>query len=249
MSAAEERQEPRAEQAGTPAIEARGLTATYGPVTALHGIDLVLRVGSVCALIGPNGAGKTTTLRALGGQKRYRGTVTFNGRDISNWRPHRIAGAGFAQVPQGRRMFADLTVTDNLLLGAWGRSRAEREKSLAEAHEMFPRLRERSGQRAGSLSGGEQQMVAIARALMRGPSVIAMDEPSLGLAPIIVKEVFDTIRRIRDSGVSVLLVEQNAVQALAVSDYVYVLNGGRIAYEGPSDAAARELDLVHAYLR
>lgn len=243
MSAAE------VSETGTPAIEARGITVSYGPVVAVHGIDLVLRSGSVDALIGPNGAGKTTTLRAIGGQKRYRGTVSLNGRDISHWKPHRVAGAGLAQVPQGRRLFPELSVSENLLLGAWRRPRAERAESLQQAYEMFPRLSERRGQLAGSLSGGEQQMVAIARALMRRPSVIAMDEPSLGLAPIVVKEVFETIRRIRDSGVSVLLVEQNAVQALEVSDYVYVLNGGRVAYEGPSDIAARELDLVHAYLR
>jgi branched-chain amino acid transport system ATP-binding protein len=233
----------------TPAVEIRGLRVTYGAVVAVRDIDLVLPKGSVVALIGPNGAGKTTTLRAIGGQKKYRGTVMFDGRDISHWRPHRVAAAGLAQVPQGRRLFPELSAYENLLLGGWGRSRSDRAKSLEEAYDMFPRLRERSSQRAGSLSGGEQQMVAIARALMRAPSVIAMDEPSLGLAPIIVKEVFETIRRIRDSGVSVLLVEQNAVQALSVSDYIYVLNGGRVAYEGPSDAAASELDLVHAYLR
>jgi len=242
MSAAE------APQAATPAVEVRDLWVSYGPVVAVHGINLVLRPGSVDALIGPNGAGKTTTLRAIGGQKAYKGTVLLNGRDISHWKPYKIAAAGLAQVPQGRRMFAELTVAENLLLGGWGRSRPERAKSLADVYEMFPRLDERKKQRTGSLSGGEQQMVAIGRALMRDPTVIVMDEPSLGLAPIIVKEVFDTVRRIRESGVSVLLVEQNAVQALEVSDYVYVLNGGRIAYEGPSEEAARELDLVHAYL-
>jgi branched-chain amino acid transport system ATP-binding protein len=243
MSAAEH---PRTADA---AVEAHGLRVSYGPVVAVRDVDLVVPKGSVVALIGPNGAGKTTTLRAIGGQKRHRGKVLLNGRDVSRTRPHRIAAAGLAQVPQGRRLFVDLTIRDNLLLGAWGQSRGERQKSMAVAYEMFPRLREREGQRAGSLSGGEQQMVAIARALMRKPTVIAMDEPSLGLAPIIVKEVFDTVRRIRDAGVAVLLVEQNAVQALEVSDYVYVLNGGRIVYEGVSDAAARELDLVHAYLR
>lgn len=231
------------------AIETRNLQVSYGPVVAVRDVGLAVPTGSVVALIGPNGAGKTTTLRAIGGQKRHRGTVLLNGRDVSRVRPHRIAAAGLAQVPQGRRLFVDLTIQDNLLLGAWGQSRRERQSSLAEAYEMFPRLRERQSQRAGSLSGGEQQMVAIARALMRRPTVVAMDEPSLGLAPIIVKEVFDTIRRIRDAGVAVLLVEQNAVQALDVSDYVYVLSGGRIVYEGESDAAARELDLVHAYLR
>ncbi len=231
------------------AIETRGLHVAYGSVVAVHELDLVVSKGSVVALIGPNGAGKTTALRAIGGQKRHKGKVLLNGRDVSRARAHRIAAAGLAQVPQGRRLFVDLTIRENLQLGGWGRPRNERNQSLATAYEMFPRLREREGLRAGSLSGGEQQMVAIARALMRNPSVIAMDEPSLGLAPIIVKEVFETVRRIRDSGVSVLLVEQNAVQALEVSDYVYVLNGGRIAYQGSSKAAASELDLVHAYLR
>jgi branched-chain amino acid transport system ATP-binding protein len=231
------------------AIETRGLHVSYGPVVAVNGVDLVVPKGSVVALIGPNGAGKTTTLRAIGGQKRHKGTVRLNGRDVSRSRPHRIAAAGLAQVPQGRRLFVDLTIRENLLLGGWGRSRSERTRSMEDAYVMFPRLKEREQLQAGSLSGGEQQMVAIARAIMRAPSVIAMDEPSLGLAPIVVKEVFETVRRIRDSGVSVLLVEQNAVQALEVSDYVYVLNGGRVAYQGPSDAAARELDLVHAYLR
>ena len=243
MSAAEQARPSEA------ALEARELRVSYGSVVAVRDVSLVVPKGSVVALIGPNGAGKTTTLRAIGGQKKYRGRVVLNGRDISHARPHRIAAAGLAQVPQGRRLFVDLTVRENLLLAAWGRPRGERERSLAESYETFPRLRERGSQRAGSLSGGEQQMVAIARALMRNPSVIAMDEPSLGLAPIVVKEVFETVRRIRESGVSVLLVEQNAVQALEVSDYVYVLNGGRVAYEGPSEAAARELDLVHAYLR
>jgi branched-chain amino acid transport system ATP-binding protein len=231
------------------AMETHGLRVSYGAVKAVDGVDISVPIGSVIALIGPNGAGKTSTLRAIGGQKRSKGTVIFNGRDVSRWRAHRIAAAGFAQVPQGRRLFPDLTITENLLLGAWGRPSSARKATLAEAFALFPRLDERKGQRAGSLSGGEQQMVAIARALMRAPSVIAMDEPSLGLAPIIVKEVFETIRRIRESGVSVLLVEQNAVQALATSDYVYVLNGGRVVYEGESAKAAEELDIVHTYLR
>ena len=230
-------------------LETKGLSVNYGAVIAVQGIDIVVPRGAVIALIGPNGAGKTSALRAMGGQKKSGGTVIFDGRDVSRWRAHKIASAGLAQVPQGRRLFPDLTITENLLLGGWGRSRSARKQSLAEAFRMFPRLEERKNQRAGSLSGGEQQMVAIARALMRAPSVIAMDEPSLGLAPIIVKEVFATIQNIRESGVSVLLVEQNAVQALAISDYVYVLNKGRVAYSGESTKAAAELDILHTYLR
>ena len=225
------------------------LRVSYGAAEAVRGIDLHVPRGSVVALIGPNGAGKTSALRAIGGQLKGRGRIVFAGRDVGRWPAHQIAAAGFAQVPQGRRLFAELTAEENLLLGAWGRGSSERERALAAAFAMFPRIEERAHQRAGSLSGGEQQMVAIARALMREPALIAMDEPSLGLAPIVVRDVFDTIRRIRESGVSVLLVEQNAVQALGVSDAVYVVNRGRVVYSGESERAAEELDVVSAYLR
>jgi len=231
------------------ALSVRGLQVSYGAIHAVRGIDLDVPKGSVVALIGPNGAGKTTALRAIGGQQRSRGTVTLGERDVSRWRAHRIAAAGFAQVPQGRRLFAELTVEENLLVGAWRRPAEARRAALREAYETFPRVRERAHQRAGDLSGGEQQMVAIARALMRAPSVVAMDEPSLGLAPIVVKEVFKIIDRIRELGVSVLLVEQNAAQAIAVSDTVYVVNSGQVVYSGPSSSAADEFDLVSAYLR
>jgi branched-chain amino acid transport system ATP-binding protein len=231
------------------ALEVHDLTVSYGAVKAVRGIDLEVPEGSVVALIGPNGAGKTSALRAIGGQNRFNGTIRFQGTEITRRRAHKIASMGFAQVPQGRRLFPELTVEDNLLVGAWGRPGKERERSLGETYEMFPRLQERARQQAGSLSGGEQQMVAIARALMRSPKLIAMDEPSLGLAPIVVKEMFATIGRIRETGVSVLLVEQNAAQALACSDAVYVLNSGRVVYHGPSTRAAEELDVVSAYLR
>src|SRR5262249_33089148 len=152
-------------------------------------VDLVLRRGTVVTLVGPNGAGKSSALRAIAGLERHRGTVVLEGRDVSGWKPHRIAAAGFAQVPQGRRLFPALTVQENLLVGAWRLPRAAREEGLRRAYETFPRLRERLTTPAGSLSGGEQQMVAIARALMRAPTVLAMDEPSFGLAPILVQEV------------------------------------------------------------
>jgi branched-chain amino acid transport system ATP-binding protein len=232
-----------------PVLDVQDLRVAYGAAQAVRGIDLQVPRGAVVALIGPNGAGKTSALRAIGGQLRSRGRVVFAGRDVSRWQAHTIAAAGFAQVPQGRRLFAELTAEENLLLGAWGRPAKERDRALADAYAMFPRIEERARQRAGSLSGGEQQMVAIARALMREPTLIAMDEPSLGLAPIVVRDMFDTIRRIGESGVSVLLVEQNAVQALAVSDSVYVLNRGHVVYSGASERAAEELDVVSAYLR
>jgi branched-chain amino acid transport system ATP-binding protein len=231
------------------ALEVSGLEVSYGAVQAVRGIDMEVPAGAVVALIGPNGAGKTSALRAIGGQNKCAGSIRFHGSDVSRSKAHKIASLGFAQVPQGRRLFPELTAEENLLVGAWRRPAKERDKALDEAYEMFPRLKERRRQQAGSLSGGEQQMVAIARALMRSPKLIAMDEPSLGLAPIVVKEMFATIGRIRDMGVSVLLVEQNAAQALASSEYVYVLNSGRVVYHGPSDRAADELDVVSAYLR
>ena len=231
------------------ALEVQGLQVSYGAVQALRGIDLDVPAGSVVALIGPNGAGKTSALRAIGGQNRSSGSIRLYGEDVSKAKAHRIASKGFAQVPQGRRLFPELTAEENLLVGAWRRPAKDRDRTLGEAYEMFPRLKERRRQLAGSLSGGEQQMVAIARALMRSPKLIAMDEPSLGLAPIVVKEMFATIGRIREMGVSVLLVEQNAAQALASSDHVYVINSGRVVYEGPSSRAADELDVVSAYLR
>jgi branched-chain amino acid transport system ATP-binding protein len=230
-------------------LNVQGLTVHYGAVGAVQGIDLSVHEGSVVAIIGPNGAGKSSMLGGIGGQVQSRGTVTFKGQDISRWKAHKISEAGFAQVPQGRRLWPELTVEENLQLGGWKRPADDRSKSLAEVYQMFPRLEERSAQRAGSLSGGEQQMVSIGRALMRSPSLIAMDEPSLGLAPIVVHEVFETIKRIRDMGVSVLLVEQNAAQALAASDFVYVLNRGRVVYEGDSETASEQLDVVSAYLR
>ena len=234
---------------GAEALTVRNLEVHYGAVKAVRGIDMAVPDGSVVALIGPNGAGKSSALGAIGGQNRSRGEIRLHGKDVSGWKAHKIASVGFAQVPQGRRLFPELTAEENLLVGAWKRSKEERSRALAEAYEMFPRIKERSQQQAGSLSGGEQQMVAIARALMRSPKVIAMDEPSLGLAPIMVKEMFATISRIRETGVSVLLVEQNAAQAIEASDFVYVLNSGQVVYHGPSKQAADDLDVVSAYLR
>lgn len=230
-------------------LEVHGLTVNYGAIVAVRDVDLIVPAGAVVALVGPNGAGKTSTARAIGGQIRSRGSVNLGGRDITGWRAHKVATAGLAQVPQGRRLFPDLTVEENLLVGGWKRSGAARRSGLQTSYEMFPRLRERRRQRAGVLSGGEQQMLSIARALMRSPRVVLMDEPSFGLAPIMVQEMFASITAIREREVSILLVEQNAVQSFRVSDTVYVLNGGRVVYHEASHKAITELDLVSAYIK
>jgi branched-chain amino acid transport system ATP-binding protein len=222
------------------------LGVSYGGVTAVNGIDMKVARGTVVAIVGPNGAGKTSFLRGVGGQERTRGSVTFDGRDITNWAPHRISRAGLAQVPQGRRLFPDLTVSENLDLGAYRRAGASERQ--AKVFELFPILQQRCRQHAGLLSGGEQQMLAIARALMADPTLITMDEPSLGLSPIMVSQVFETIRQISELGVSVLLVEQNATQAMKTSNYVYILNRGNLIHEGPSAEVSENVDLIAAYI-
>lgn len=229
-------------------LKVEGLSVTYGGVAAVAGLDLTVGEGTTVALIGANGAGKTSTLRALGGQVRSQGRVTLDGEDITGWRAHAIARRGFAQVPQGRRLFPELTVVENLSLGAYGKPAEVRERRIEEVCELFPRLRERTAQTAGSLSGGEQQMVAIGRALASDPVLVAMDEPSLGLAPILVAEVFETIQRIRERGTAILLVEQNAAKALESSDSVVVLDRGSPVFSGPSAQAREELDLIRTYL-
>lgn len=222
-----------------------GLVVEYGGVTAVHGIDLRVPKGGVVALIGPNGAGKSSTIRGICGQENSRGTVVFDGVEISKHAAWKVARRGLAQVPQGRRLFPQLTVEENLALGSYGRKVADRKD---EVFHLFPRLAERRTQHAASLSGGEQQMVAIGRALMASPTLIAMDEPSFGLAPLVVAEVFETIKHFREIGVSVLLVEQNATQAMAVSDHVYVLERGRVVFEADAATAAKELDLISTYI-
>lgn len=222
-----------------------GLNVSYGGVKAVKDVDLRLPSHSITALIGANGAGKTSMIRGITGMERSTGTVVLDGKDISRMRTARIARLGVAQVPQGRRIFPQMTIDENLALGAYGRKvRSRRE----DVFELFPRLQERHSQHAGSLSGGEQQMLAIGRAIMADPVVILMDEPSLGLAPLLVKEVFTAVRSIVAMGVCVLLVEQNATQALAVSDHVYMLDKGRVVYGGDIEKARAELDLVAAYL-
>jgi branched-chain amino acid transport system ATP-binding protein len=212
-------------------LEVDGIEASYGRVRVLHGLSLRVDEGQIVTLIGANGAGKTTTLRAISGLLRIgRGAIRFAGADISKTMPDRIVRLGIGHSPEGRRVFSRMTVRENLELGAYTRSsKREFDEDYEHVLEIFPRLRERLGQKSGTLSGGEQQMLAIGRALMSRPRLLMLDEPSLGLAPIFVQTIFDVIREIKARGTTVLLVEQNATQALAIADYGYVLEVGRIA--------------------
>lgn len=230
------------------------LQAAYGKVEVLHGISLEVPKGKVDTLIGSNGAGKTTTMRAISGMIKPRGgAVTLNGKDVTGQDSHRIARAGLAHSPEGRRVFATMSVTDNLLLGAFPRFTRARPKGdiqhdLERALELFPRLKERQTQLAGTLSGGEQQMLAMARAVMLNPEVILLDEPSMGLAPILVDEVFRIIVRLKEQGITMLLVEQFAAAALNVADYGYVLENGRISVHGPAHKLQNDPAVQAAYL-
>ena len=230
------------------------LHAAYGKVEVLHGISLDVPKGKVVTLIGSNGAGKTTTMRAISGMiKPKAGSVTLAGKDVTGLDSHRIARAGLAHSPEGRRVFATMSVTDNLLLGAFPRYTGARPKGninqdLERALELFPRLKERQHQLAGTLSGGEQQMLAMARAVMLNPEVVLLDEPSMGLAPILVDEVFRIISRLKSEGVTMLLVEQFAAAALNVADYGYVLENGRISLHGPAESLKNDPAVRAAYL-
>ena len=231
-------------------LEVRGLSVSYGRTEALRGIDITVNTGQVVCLIGANGAGKTTTMRALSGMVRPRaGTVLLDGADITGQRPHRIAAAGLLQVPEGRQVFAELTVAENLAIGGWlVPDRAEIARRRDAVLTRFPRLRERLNQLAGSMSGGEQQMLALGRALMGAPRLLLLDEPSMGLAPLFVEEIFAIISDLKCEGITILLVEQNASAALDVADYAYVLETGRIATQGPADIVANDPAVVAAYL-
>ncbi len=231
-------------------LRVTGLSVAYGRTEALRGIDLVVPEGQVVSLIGANGAGKTTAMRALSGLIRPRaGRIEFEGTDIAGWRPHRIAAAGLRQVPEGRQIFSELTVAENLTLGAWTlNDRAETTRRRDGVLARFPRLAERAGQQAGSLSGGEQQMLALGRALMGAPKLLLLDEPSMGLAPLLVEEIFAIVAALKAEGTTILLVEQNASAALDVADYAYVLETGRIVLEGPAADVVNNPKVVAAYL-
>jgi branched-chain amino acid transport system ATP-binding protein len=231
-------------------LEVVGLCAGYGDVPVLRGIDLSIPAGSITALIGANGAGKTTLLRAISGIiPAEAGTIRYNGHDIVGMPPQDIVRAGLVQVPEGRRLFPDMTVQENLLVGSSSPvARPKRDENLATVFELFPKVRERGAQLAGTLSGGEQQMVAIARALMASPRLLLLDETSLGLAPIVVDEIFVAVRRLVAQGLTILVVEQNTTLALEVADHGYVLEQGRFAIQGAASSLAADPRVKQAYL-
>jgi branched-chain amino acid transport system ATP-binding protein len=232
----------------------KNLSAGYGKVQVLHGISMEVPKGKVVTLIGSNGAGKTTTMRAISGMiAPTGGEIHLNGKRVDGMEPYHVARLGLAHSPEGRRVFATMSVADNLLLGAFPRLTGARPKGnvpqdLERAMELFPRLKERRTQLAGTLSGGEQQMLAMARAVMLNPEVVLLDEPSMGLAPILVEEVFRIIARLKSEGVTMLLVEQFAAAALAVADYGYVLENGIINVHGPAEKLRNDPAVKAAYL-
>jgi branched-chain amino acid transport system ATP-binding protein len=232
-------------------LELADLRVHYGSVSAVDGVSVTVGEGEIVAIIGPNGAGKTSTLRALSGLVRPSGgRVVFRGIDISRWRPHRIVGLGLSHAPEGRRLFPQMSVLENLRMGAYQRrDRDAIERTLGEVLERFPRLAERRRQLAGTLSGGEQQMLTIGRALMSSPALLALDEPSFGLAPLVVREIRAIVESInRERKVAVLLVEQNARMALAVAARAYVMETGRIVLSGPAAELRASPHVKAAYL-
>jgi branched-chain amino acid transport system ATP-binding protein len=233
----------------------KDLHAGYGSSEVLHGATLTVPQGRLVAVIGPNGAGKTTTMRAISGLIRPRsGQMLFGGEDIAGMEAARVARLGLAHVPEGRHVFGPLAVEENLLLGAYRRLpklfgyKAGARAGLERVYAMFPRLKERRRQLAGTLSGGEQQMLAVGRALMAEPQLILLDEPSMGLAPVIVEELFATLNQLKQQGITMLLVEQMAHKALQVADHVYVMERGRVVIDGPPDQLRQDARVVAAYL-
>ncbi len=230
-------------------LEVLDLKVTYGAIQALDGLSLSVPGGQIVALLGTNGSGKTTAIRAIIGLAAPQsGRILMDGREIQGLAPHEIIRRGIAVVPEGRRIFAHLTVYENLLLGAYFRPEKEIQGDLEWLYHLFPRLAERPGQAAGTLSGGEQQMLALGRALMSHPRLLLLDEPSLGLAPLLVREVFSIIGRLNQRGVTILLVEQNAFAALKIAHYGYVLETGRLALEGSGPELLAHPRLKDAYL-
>ena len=231
-------------------LEISGLVARYGAVEALRGVDLVVRKGEIVTLIGANGAGKSTLLTSICGDPRAAaGSIRFDGSDVTHMPTHRLMRAGIALAPEGRRIFPRMSVHENLLMGATGDASAQDPaRQLELVHALFPRLAERATQRGGTLSGGEQQMLAIGRALMARPRLLLLDEPSLGLAPLMVKQIFAAIAQLNRQGLTVLLVEQNAHQALRLADRGYVLVNGRITLTGPAAELLQRPEVRSAYL-
>jgi branched-chain amino acid transport system ATP-binding protein len=241
-------------------LEIKDLKVSYGFITALKGIDISVEQGQIVTLLGSNGAGKTSTLRAISGAiKPDGGSIILDGQEIAGLPTYKIAKAGVTQSPEGRLLFPELTVEENLRVGAYGlktkivdgvkiTAKQQLKENFDRVYKLFPILKERRNQTANTLSGGEQQMVAIGRALMSNPKVLLLDEPSLGLAPLVVRDIFEIIKEIRKEGTTVVIVEQNALQTLKIADYGYVLEVGEISMEGPASELIRDPKLVEAYL-
>jgi len=231
-------------------LEVRDLDFAYGDVQVLRGVSLSVNAGEIVTLVGSNGAGKSTTLRNISRLARPRsGSIVFDGHDLTRLSSHQVVELGLVQVPEGRRVFPEMTVLENLRMGSYTRTaRGDRSKNLERGLTLFPRLRERIGQAAGTLSGGEQQMLAIARGLMARPRLLMLDEPSLGLAPRVIEELFSALERLRAEAVTILLVDQMAALALALADRGYVIDGGRIVASGAAADIAAEGALEKAYL-
>jgi len=233
-----------------PILELQAIDVFYGPVQALRQVSLEVHEGETISLIGANGAGKSTSLNTISGVLHpTSGAITYLGEDITNTTPQEIVRKGIIQVPEGRRIFASMSVWENLEIGGYNRkNKAENRERMEAMFERFPRLKERRNQAGGTLSGGEQQMLAIARGLMADPKVLLLDEPSMGLAPILVEQIFDIIREINEGGTSIVLVEQNALMALSIADRGYVLDTGRVVLEGSSDDLLHDPLVINAYL-
>ncbi|MBX3537696.1 MAG: ABC transporter ATP-binding protein [Chelatococcus sp.] len=231
-------------------LETRDLHVSYGPIVAVRGVSLAIPQGHIVSIVGANGAGKSTIVRAISGELApARGEVVYRGNSLTGMPAFQVARQGIVQCPEGRRVFAGLSVMENLRLGAYGRGQlAQAAETLERIFTIFPRLKERRTQTAGTLSGGEQQMLAIGRAMMAAPDILLLDEPSLGLAPILVQTMFEAIRAINAGGTSVLLIEQNAFMALNVAHYAYVLRTGTVVAEGPGIDLLKDEDTIRAYL-
>ncbi len=230
-------------------LKVENINVYYGAIHAIQGISFEVHQGEIVTLIGANGAGKSTTLKTVSGQLRTRiGSISFMNENISRLDSYKIARKGLVQVPEGRKIFQKLTVEENLFIGGYTRERAEIETTMNDVYQRFPRLKERRRQVAGTLSGGEQQMLAIGRALMSKPRLIMLDEPSMGLAPLLVSQIFSIIRELKDTGVTILLVEQNARMALRIADRAYVLETGRVKLSDSADALLHNDEVQKAYL-
>jgi len=230
-------------------LEIKDLVIDYGIVRAVKGVNINVKKGTIVALLGANGAGKTSLIRSVSGATKVKsGAILFNGEDIKNIEPYKIAGMGIKQSPEGRLILNGLTVEENLLVGAYTVHKKRIPELLKSVYEYFPILEERKKQQASTLSGGEQQMLSIGRALMGEPEVLLLDEPSLGLAPLIVRNIFDIIHKIRDAGKTILIVEQNAFQTLKIADYAYILELGKIVTEGKGTDLVKDESLINAYL-